>query len=309
MPIAGFICPDGKTVETHICLKECRLKHLFKNKRCKALPLLRRASREREWNGIPSVTQLLCGTREVFLKITKPYYIKPYKRISSIIGTSVHSGLHRLTDSEYAEETLYNDLIQGTYDMYDPYDKTLYDYKTWGTWKVAKALNGSITERADALFDVTVQMNHYRMLLQAKYPELEINNIAVQVISRETNLKQAKEKGLEDGAPVILIPKIPDRLILEFQRVKTECLHEALQIRWAPQCNSRATWNGKKCNEYCDVLSACLTMPKSKEYDTWWLEQEKRIYLIETEIISHIANYLTAESFQQEEINYTGGKE
>jgi hypothetical protein len=291
MPITGFICPDGEAVSLEDCFRECRIKHLFQTGRCKALPFLKRAGKDRPWDGKLSSTQILTGTREILLKVTKPYHINPSRKVAAIIGTNTHNILYRLTDSTYAEETLYNELIKGTYDMYDPETGTLYDYKTWGAWKIVKALSEDTSQRADALFDVTVQMNQYRILLKQKYPQLEIKQLAVQVISRETNLKTTRQMGLMDDAPVILIPEIDSSIIERYQAVKNICVQKAFLTDWAPLCRERETWGGKKCSGYCDVSHICGQQPTQTEDIEWWLEQEAELQSIEEKIIDLIKKF------------------
>jgi len=292
MPVAGFICPDEKTVLIEDCLRECRLRDKFPTGRCKALPFLKRAGRDRHWNGKPSVTQILSGTREQFLKITRPYFINPFQKVAAIIGTNTHNVMYRLTESEYAEETLYNQLVHGTYDVYDPDTKTLYDYKTWGAWKIAKALSGNDDEKAEALFEVVLQMNQYRILLKQKYPQLEINSMAVQVISREVGLRQTKERGIVDAAPVILIPEINSSLVTRYQEIKSDCLNQAFVYDWAPPCRARETWNGKKCEKYCEVRDICKTMKNYSERMLWWIRQESELKSIEESIVKTIKSAL-----------------
>lgn len=299
MPIAGFICPDGQRISTEECLKECRLKSEFPTGRCKALPFLKRAARDRLWDGTPSVTQLLQGTRETWLKITRDYHIDPDRKTAAMIGTTVHNLMYRLTDSEYAEEKLLNEILQGTYDMYDPETQTLYDYKTWGTWKVAKILAPKDPhERADALFDVALQLNQYRLLLQEKYPDLPVRTIAVQVISRESGLKQAKTRGITTGSPVLIIPVLSDSLVKDYYSLKEQRLRLAIETDYAPPCRAREHWNTKKCVEFCEVRELCNDLQTRD--DPQWTEYEIRLDRLEREILDAIADQGQRASIQKD---------
>lgn len=269
MPLAGFICPDGQKVNKELCLQGCRLQESLPAGRCKAVPFLRRAARDKTFEGLPSTTQLLAGTRETLLKITRDYYIDPDRKTAAIIGTGVHSALWRLLESEKGEETLISELLHGTYDLYDPHTKTLYDYKTWGVWKLAKIIHGTAEQKADALFEVTLQMHQYRLLLTKKYPSIQIENVAVQVISRDANTRQAESRGIQQMSPLILLPDMPDSLINEYFEYKAEKLQLALKQDWAPPCTDRETWEGRKCNRYCDVKELCYRMPAFNEDPAW----------------------------------------
>lgn len=282
MPIQGFICPDGTKVLKEDCLRECKIPAL-PGGRCKAIPFLRRAAKDKVFDGVPSTTQLLAGTRETFLKITKPYFIDPDKKTAAIIGTGVHSQMWSLLQTEKGEETIKNNLIQGTYDLYDPATKTLYDYKTWGSWKLVQILSGSFEERASALFEVLLQMHQYKILILEKYPDIEIENLAVQVISRDTNLKIAEQRGITQSSPLIIIPSIDEKVVREYFEVKSQKLQKALNEDWAPVCTSRETWETKKCQKYCEVKEICYSMPLHG--DISWIELEEQQAKIEERII------------------------
>src|SRR4030042_1804166 len=88
MPLKWFRCPDSEVISVEECLDECRIEE-----RCLTLPTLAYISKEREWNGVPSTTQLINGTMLEFLKLTQPYLIDPDSRAFSLSGTLHHSDL------------------------------------------------------------------------------------------------------------------------------------------------------------------------------------------------------------------------
>ncbi|MGB9810825.1 MAG: hypothetical protein ACPLSN_03670 [Dictyoglomus turgidum] len=290
MPAIGFICPDGQTTTFEECFSECRLRDHFPTGRCKALPFLRKLAKQRPWEGIPSVTQLLSGTREQMLKITKDYFIDPERKVTALIGTNTHYVLYKLADTQYAEETLYQELLQGTYDMYDPISKTLYDYKTWGVWKLAKILKGDPQRRADALFDVVVQMHLYKQMFLEKYPELEIQTLAVQVICRESDLRQAHEAQIPQGSPVLVLPTVSDTVITKYAQLKKHMLKTAIETQWAPVCTKRENWEGKKCLKWCDAREFCLRMTSLNT--PLWEELKMELFSRENAILSEIMKNL-----------------
>ena len=77
MPATKFICPDGSSVTVLKCLNKCP-----RIERCMFLPTLRAvaASLDRK---LPkaTVTELLCGTRETYLKKTTEYAVNPQQQI------------------------------------------------------------------------------------------------------------------------------------------------------------------------------------------------------------------------------------
>ncbi len=80
MPIAYFICPDGKRTRIMNCLNRCRMRE-----RCMFLPTLRAiaASSDRKLLK-PSVTELIAGTREIYLKRTNEYAIDPFNTLFTV---------------------------------------------------------------------------------------------------------------------------------------------------------------------------------------------------------------------------------
>ncbi|GAB6182808.1 hypothetical protein [Thermodesulfovibrio hydrogeniphilus] len=288
MPLAGFICPDGTKTKLKDCLSKCKHKEKFPAGRCKARPLLVRISAEKKWDGTPSETQLISGTREMLLKITQEYFVSPDRKIPAVIGSSVHSQLYKITDSKFAEETLVNDILSGTYDFYDPELQVLFDYKTWGAWKVSKIIKGNTLEQADALFETVIQLMKYKILLNEKHPSIPIKGLAIQVVSRESDLKSATEKGMNSNSPLILIPLIDDDVVKQYFDLKSSALEKALAEKWAPVCSNRESWNKRKCEKYCDVNEICSKMEDKNSSD--WDDLILEISLVETAIVKQIAS-------------------
>lgn len=295
MPVIGFICPDGHRVTFKKCFNECRLFISLPTGRCKALPLLRKASQERIWNGEPSTTQLIQGTREAWLKITRPYYINPDDRILSILGTNVHNALERLSYDHMAEERLRDEICSGIYDFYDIEMFTLWDYKAWGAYKTSKALGikrikvpktddqgnpvllksgknkgqpkmetriirGDIATKVDGILEAAIQLSNYRDKLNSILPaQYKVRRMAIQIISRESGAI-AEIRGLTEKAPVILVNGISRYWVEKYLHKKKEMLLEALEKDSAPVCHRRERWDGRKCKS-CEVREYCTQLP------------------------------------------------
>ena len=133
-----FKCPDTQIIPFKDCLTKCRMPE-----RCETIPYLHLASSEREWTGEASTPQLLNGTMMTFLKITQPYVIDPDDMAFAIHGTKSHSQLE-----EKAKELGLPSELSTTQDGRNVIDliehedgiMTLTDYKTWGSYRVAKSL-------------------------------------------------------------------------------------------------------------------------------------------------------------------------
>ena len=86
MPATSFICPDGREIPIIACLNNCPNKE-----RCMFLPTIRAiaVSSDRKLNK-PSVTELISGTREIYLKRTTEYAIDPFSTLLALHGQAVH---------------------------------------------------------------------------------------------------------------------------------------------------------------------------------------------------------------------------
>ena len=95
-----YICPDGEKVRIEECLQGCRLRSELEGGRCLSRRVLKAISDRREWTGKPSVTQLINGTREEYLKITRDYAARPQELIPALFGSCCHAYLERYADEK-----------------------------------------------------------------------------------------------------------------------------------------------------------------------------------------------------------------
>ena len=269
MPLKWFICDkfQGKPVP----LEEC-----FKCHQCMTEPTLRLISQDREWNGEPSTTQLLNGTMMEFLKITRDYGVNPQSRAFSIHGTKVHGELQK-----YAEELGLPAEIAMSPDGRDIFDLleynstnswTLTDYKTWGSYRVVRALGiTKVGKGKDAEFLVKpedadlsneeLQLNNYRIKLEKL--GIIINNMQLQVMVRDGGLSVAATRGIDFNIRLIPIKRLPDDEVLAYFAAKRQRLLNALadykkDNNYFPEvCNSEESWEGRRCQSYCDVAEFC----------------------------------------------------
>lgn len=106
---------------------------------------LRICSDQRKWDGVPSVTQCIGGTRMEYLKILCDYAIDPDDQAFRILGTRSHGILEgRAPSSAFAELKMEDkDLLYGTMDLLhqQPSGKWwITDYKTAGSYSVVRSL-------------------------------------------------------------------------------------------------------------------------------------------------------------------------
>lgn len=287
MPIKHFICPDGGQIQKERCLskKGCRLKE-----RCATLPYLRAVSYERSWTGRVTPSMAGTGARKIWLENTVDYAISPASRIWASQGSATHDKLsvHKLTDNVLSEEALGDEKIKGILDVLEEDENetgkyVLYDYKNWGSFKTKMALGistikkkikddrgeyvrfksgerkGQIKTKAikkqeitnGQILSETYQLNMYRIMCeQAGFP---ISKIKIQVIPRDGGIKHQ----LPADIILIDIPIIDNWSVHKYYNdLQTEVGH-AFKSRNAPKCGKWESWNGRRCNGFCDVEKAC----------------------------------------------------
>jgi len=276
----GFICPDGQKTKFEECFKECRMKE-----RCVTLPTLKVISQQREWTGKPHVTQCLKGTLEAYRLIVIPYYVSPQRAAFRLLGSNHHKLLEAPADLPVLDEQLFSEddaESQGQPDLWD--DGTLTDYKTWGSFKVAKALGlykvdvptgeiyksgakkGQPKTRKETrqsndkidMDDAIYQINRYRIFYEDA--GFKVKKMQVQATVRDGGLMAAQRTGVDRNIYVIPIPLLEDRQVLEYFGEKSRRLIEAMTEGFCkPEyfCAKEECWNGRKCEGYCDVSEGC----------------------------------------------------
>ena len=278
-----FQCTDGATIEIETCLKECRMKQ-----RCLFLPTLRSVaeSLERNIDGL-TVTELINGTCEMYLKKTTDYIVDPMQRLYAIQGTAAHV-LHqaKADGNMLGEVRIHGDYCSGQIDLYGAIlggsdDETLGDYKFTSSYKLMRALGKymvnvptgeyfksgprkglekTIKEIRDGgvrhIEDWSIQLNAYRVLLERE--GFIVKRMVILAFCRDYGLQVAKQRGIDAPAYLIEINRISDRWIKRYIKAKANKLEEALEKKRIPSpCSPRARWHGNKCLKYCEVSSFC----------------------------------------------------
>ena len=259
MPLTYLLCPDKNKIEVAQCLTECRLEH-----RCLTLPTLKTITQDREWKGIPSTTQLINGTMQEYLKIIHPYTVDPQDRAFALLGTRHHQtlelsgGLAELPIGEEITSTV--DLVEITDGLVE-----LYDYKTWGSYRVAKALGlekiGKDQYRVNPaqvdMDEVTLQLNHYRIQVE-EHTQLKVNALYTQITVRDGGTYLAKGRGINKNIYLLPVAIWSDEVVRAYFDHKKEALLHALEHQEMPElCSSSESWDGRRCEGYCEVAPFC----------------------------------------------------
>ena len=221
MPATKFICPNGQRIRIADCLCSCP-----NNQRCMFLPTLRAVADSLNRNiAEPTVTELISGVRETYLKKTSSYAVEPASILYALQGQAIHSINEQQTyGSILSEERLKDDITSGQFDLFgkilDADEGVLGDLKITSSFKLMKALGiykvkvdtGEVyksglkkgqpkfkTElRYDGvrdLLDWSIQLNYYRLLLERA--GFKISRMYIQAICRDASLRIAAERGID----------------------------------------------------------------------------------------------------------------
>ena len=282
MPATKFICPNGDQVEIRKCLGYCP-----SGTRCLLHPTLAAiADSTRRKLKLPSVTELIIGTREAYLKKTTDYPIDPQARLFALNGSGVHAAHADKTDTFLSEERFYGDAFCGQIDLYGDVlgdgIPTLADLKTVGSYKAMKALGLEAVDVATGetyktgerkgqpktrkeyvpggrrdVREWALQLNAYRYLLERE--GFLVGRMVVQLLVRDAGLEVAQRRGIDRAGYIIEINRISDRWIERYFKLKARRLYEALWTGRVPgTCRSNERWQGdRKCRDYCEVRGSC----------------------------------------------------
>jgi hypothetical protein len=202
-----------------------------------------------------------------------------------IHGTRGHANLQ--IDDEYSlvEEKLDGDDTPhtGIFDVFESESgKTvLVDYKTSGSFKVAKALGWyvekeptgvlyksgprkgeprlqNILKRSDEMVDRwewEMQLNSYRMGLEHR--GFRVDEMRIMCVVRDGNTYIARSRGVFRNTYYFRIAKLDDAVVEAYFRKKRHALAFALKYGWTRPCSAEENWNGLRCSRYCEVAEFC----------------------------------------------------
>lgn len=282
MPATKFICPNGERVRIVDCLRSCP-----NVQRCMFLPTLRAVAKSLDRKiSEPTVTELIAGTRETYLKKTSSYAVEPASILYALQGQAIHSINELNTQGAIlSEERLKDDITSGQFDLYgkilDADEGVLGDLKVTSSFKLMKALGiykvkvdtGEVyksglkkgqpkfkTElRYDGVRDIldwSIQLNYYRMLLEKA--GFKVSRMYVQAICRDASVRIAAERGIDKTVYIIPINKISDHWLSRYFQHKAKLLNSAITSKTLPPiCSFRERWGNRKCLDYCAARENC----------------------------------------------------
>ncbi|KKN75189.1 hypothetical protein LCGC14_0383480 [marine sediment metagenome] len=281
-----YKCPDETIVSVKDCLAKC-----IQSERCLTLPTLTLIAQERKWTGTASTTQLLNGTMYSFLKLTQPYTVDPDSMAFALLGSKHHQQLSDVAKTlNLPSEIPLTDEDRDIFDLLEPDNGgwTLTDYKTWGSFRVAKCLgivktgkqpdpSGEVYKRAGAwgaagspkMIDVfqqvpseadnwetEMQLNRYRIMLKER--GLQIGRMQIQITVRDGGLAVSRSRGIERNTYMVPIKRLEDEETKRYFTTKANLLKVALEDKgWTNPCDNRECWDGVRCRDYCEVALFC----------------------------------------------------
>ena len=226
-----------------------------------------------------------------FLKLTQPYTIDPDKMAFALLGTKHHQALKDVADTlKLPSEIPLTGDDRDIFDLLEPDGNSwiLTDYKTWGSYRVAKALGmvktgvkpdptgaiykssgkwgkagdpkmvpvfQSMPQEVD-LAETELQLNRYRVMLEER--GLTISKMQIQVTVRDGGLAVAQSRGLTRNTYKIRIDKLDDALVRTYFGDKAKDLAKALEDgKWNIPCTDEECWEGARCKGYCEVAGKC----------------------------------------------------
>lgn len=287
-----FICPDNQLITVKDCL-QCKTKCRY-GEVCLTQPTRMKIAEEREWTGEPSTTQLLNGTMLEFLKLTNPYAVDPDSRLFALLGTRHHEMLDDVAKlagitSELAMTGEDRDIID-LLEVGEDGKWVLTDMKTWGSYKVQKALGlvevGKKPDPTGAIYktsgkwgkagspkmvsvwqqmpqeidnkEAELQLNRYRVLIKDKY-NIEVGRMYLQVTVRDGGIAMAQSRGIDRNGYMIPVRRLKDDDVRSYFSYKRKCLLLAIeQGVWSEPCNQEESWDGARCRGYCEVWNFCV---------------------------------------------------
>jgi len=194
------------------------------------------------------------------LKITEDYALDPDDHAYAVLGTRHHERLQTVADKlgMVAEKKLSGE-ISGILDLIEPDEQqpgsfVLIDYKTWGSFKIAKA-KGLKGEDLD-IDQVALQLNNYRIMVEPLgFP---VSRIKVQATCRDGNTQNARGNGIRRNLHMIDVPILEDNYVQSYFHTRAEALIKAIETHTMPKmCSTSENWDGRRCKNYCEVLEFC----------------------------------------------------
>lgn len=228
-----------------------------------------------------SASQLEKGIRQLYLEATREFYLSLPKSISSIIGTMKHSMINTERPGFVTETRLLFEEDGVRYgsakcDTFHVPSRKLVDLKNLKWYAIESMIKeGMLTAKPGYafqtnLFRVLMQKPENQEILFEKYDWLRPEHLDVKIMQLTcvpADLNWQNKKSALKLTPYpeivpIIVPFIPDHLVLETYKKKYWDLSAAHKTGYAPLCSPQERWEKEggfplRCAQYCPVLDFC----------------------------------------------------
>jgi hypothetical protein len=101
----------------------------------------------------------------------------------------------------------------------------------------------------------TMQLNAYRLMYEQN--NMPISRMYIEAIIRDGGLQMSTGRGVTKNIYVIPINFLDAEEVITAYTLKQKELDKAFGDKDYPKCSDEESWDGKKCEAYCDVRSVC----------------------------------------------------
>jgi hypothetical protein len=180
-----------------------------------------------------------------------------------LLGTRVHGKLdYTAKQLGMMSEKKLDFEISGILDLLEPDslcpDKyILYDYKTSGSYAVAKALGRKNTDGEPDMVEWERQLNKYR--IEVERLGFPISRMIIQACVRDGGTWSARDNNVPEKFVLIPVKRLEDETVFYYFHDKGEALIKAVDTDTIPEmCQYEERWGNRRCTKnYCNVFEFC----------------------------------------------------
>lgn len=191
------------------------------------------------------------------------------------------SGIADAIETECGRVILSDNKTSGSYKIQKALGIVQYDELTGEVYKTGPRKGEPKTRKmlkrdneAIDRWEWELQLNFYRVQyddgVRKKIKELEaagevvppslriVDELRLMSIVRDGNTTVARNRGIVRNVYYFRLPIMDDKEVREYFKTKKEALFKALkQGFWDEVCNAKENWDGRKCQNYCEVAEHC----------------------------------------------------
>lgn len=173
--------------------------------------------------------------------------------IKALIGNLLHEELLPHLEGAEVEKRVECEIdgvkIGGSVDAYHPQKKLLLDLKTTSAWAYAHGLKKDYIRQTNIYAYMLEKMGH------------EVKGIYIQYLFTDWSPSRAGAENYPSKcAELVEVPRVPESKVEAFLREQIELL----KGEKVPECTDEDRWEGRRCENYCNVSKWCEQYAKTK---------------------------------------------